>query len=88
MQRRPARLTMTVRHLQQRRAKFALLVRLLGRRRMVAEDRPNLQAGRCKRSNLAAEAFQWRISASAKSQRGRVFVAEEKKSELRRRSLI
>ncbi len=41
---------------------------LLDRRRMAAGDRPNLQAGCYKRSNPAAEAFQRRISASAKSQ--------------------
>ncbi len=46
----------------------------------------NLQAGRCERSNLAAEVFQQQIPASAKSQRGRISVAEEKKSELRWRS--
>ncbi len=56
----------------------------VGAQGWLALDRPNLQAGRCKRSNPAAEAFQWRISASAKSQRGRVFVAEEKKSEMQR----
>ncbi len=38
----------------------------------------DLQAERCKRSNPAAEAFQRQISASAKSQRGRVFVSDEK----------
>ncbi len=53
---------------------------------MAAGDRPDLQADRCKRSNPAAEAFQRRISASAKSQRGRVFVGEEKKSEMRQQS--
>ncbi len=53
---------------------------------MAAGDRPDLQADRCKRSNPAAEGFQRRISASAKSQQERVFVAEEKKSEIRRRS--
>ncbi len=36
--------------------------------RLKAGDRPNLQAGCYKRSNPAAEAFQRRISASAKSQ--------------------
>ncbi len=66
--------------------KFVLLVRLLNRHRIAAGDRRNLQSGRCKRSNPAAEAFQRQISASAKSQRGRVFVAEEKKSEMRRQS--
>ncbi len=59
---------------------------LLDRRRMAAGDRPNLQAGCYKRSNPAVEAFQWRISASAKSQWGRVFVAEKKKSEMRQQS--
>ncbi len=48
---------------------------------------PSLQAGRRKRSNPAAEVFQQRIPASAKSQRGRVFVAEEKKSEMRQQSV-
>ncbi len=47
---------------------------------------PSLQAGRRKRSNPAAEVFQRRIPASA-SQRGRVFVAEEKKSEMRQQSV-
>ncbi len=43
----------------------------------------DLQAGCSERSNPAAEAFQRRIPVSAKSPRGRVLVAEEKKSEVR-----
>ncbi len=39
---------------------------LLDSCRMAAGDRPDLQAERCKRSNPAAEAFQRRISASAR----------------------
>ncbi len=40
---------------------------LLDSRRMAAGDRPGkLRAERCKRSNQAAEAFQLRISASAR----------------------
>ncbi len=60
---------------------------LLDHCRMAAGDRPDLQADRCKRSNPAAEVFQLRISASVKSQQRRVFIAEEKKCEMRRRSL-
>ncbi len=59
---------------------------LLDHCRMAAGDGPDLQADRCKRSNPVAEAFQRQISASAKSQWGRVFDAEAKKSEMRRRS--
>ncbi len=77
VQGRPPHLTMTVRHLQQCSAEFSLLVRLLDHRWMAARDRPNLQAGHYKRSNPAAEAFQRWISASAKSQQGRVFVYGE-----------
>ncbi len=53
---------------------------------MAAGDRPDLHAGRFKSSNPAANAFQRWITASVKSQRGKVFVTEEKKSEMRRRS--
>ncbi len=42
-----------------------------------------LQAGRCEVLILLLEAFQRRIPSSAKSQRRREFVAEEKKSEIR-----
>ncbi len=76
--RSPARLTMVVQHLQQHHAEICSFSEaLLDLRRTAAGDRPNPQAGHCKRSNPAAEAFQRRISASAKSHRGRVFVAEE-----------
>ncbi len=58
---------MTVQHLQQRCTKICSFSEaLLDRRRMAAGDRPNLQAGRCKRSNPAAEAFQLWKSASAR----------------------
>ncbi len=66
--------------------KFALLLRLFQILPDSSRGWPNLKAGRCKSSNPAAVALQRQISASAKSQQKRVFVAEEKKSELWRQS--
>ncbi len=59
MQGSPACLTMTAQRLQQQRAEICSFSEaLFDRRQMAAGDRPNLQAGHCKRSNPAAEAFQ------------------------------
>ncbi len=62
--------------------KFALLVRLFGSTPYSCRGWPSLQVGLCEVLIWLLEAFQRRIPASAKSQRGR-FVAEEKKSEMR-----
>ncbi len=50
---------------------------------MAAGDDRVCELGAARGPNPAAEVFQWWILASAKSQRRREFVAEEKKSELR-----
>ncbi len=62
--------------------KFALLVRLFGSTPDSCRGWPSLQVGLCEVLIWLLEAFQRRIPASVKSQRGREFVAEEKKSEM------
>ncbi len=61
---------------------FSLLVRLFGSTPDGCRGWPSLQAGRCKVLIRLLEAFQRRIPGSAKSQRRRELVAEEKKSEM------
>ncbi len=63
--------------------KFALLVRLFRLTSDSCRGWPSLQAGCCEVLIRLLEAFQRRIPASAKSQRRREFVTEEKKSEMR-----
>ncbi len=63
--------------------KFALLVRLFRLTSDSCRGWPSLQAGCCEVLIRLLEAFQRRIPASAKSQRRREFITEEKKSEMR-----
>ncbi len=62
---------------------FSLLVSLFGSTPDGCRGWPSLQAGHCEVLIRLLEAFQRRIPGSAKSQRRREFVAEEKKSEMR-----